>query len=61
MERWKIKAIVTKCQKARGEISLFSEGEKNYKSDTGDETDPDQAGNDEYLLQLQKRVGKRYK
>ena len=54
--------MTVKCQKARGGINLSSEEEKNYKSNTKDETDLDQAGNDKNLLQLwEKRVGKSYK
>lgn len=40
-----------KNQKARRGISLSCEKKRNYKSNTKDETDPDQANN-EYLLQL---------
>ena len=52
MKRQKTEAMAAKCQKARRGISLSSEREENYKSDTKDETDPDQAGNDKNLLQL---------
>lgn len=51
VERRKTEAMAAKRQRARGGISLSSEEGGNYESDTGDETDPDQA-NDEYLLQL---------
>ncbi len=52
MEWWKTKAIATKRQRARRGISSSSEEEENYESDTGDETDPDQANNDKNPLQL---------
>lgn len=42
---------MAKCLKARRKISSSSEKKKNYKSDTKDKTDLDQA-NDKYLLQL---------
>ncbi len=44
--------MAAKCRRARGGISSSSEEGENYKSDTGDETDPDQAEDDENLLQL---------
>ncbi len=40
------------CQRAREGISLSREEEKNYESDTGDETDLDQAEDDKNLLEL---------
>ena len=52
VKRRKTKAMAARCQRARREISLSREKEENYESDTGDETDPDQAGNDKNLLQL---------
>ena len=52
VERWKTEAMVTKYRSARGGISLSSEEKENYGSNTGDETDLDQTGNDENLLQL---------
>ncbi len=52
MKKQKIKAMSMKCQRARGRICLFSEEEKNYKSDTGDKTDPDEADNNKNPLQL---------
>ncbi len=52
VERRKTKAIAAKRQRAKGGISLSSEEEKNYESDTKDETDPNQANNDKNLLQL---------
>ena len=52
VERQKTKAMAIRRQKARGGISLSSKKKKNYKSDTGDKTDPDQAGNNKNLLQL---------
>ena len=62
IERRKIKAKVARRQKARREISLFNEEEENYKSNTGDETDPDQAGNDKNPLWLwEKGVERSYK
>lgn len=56
VERRKTEAMAAKRQRARGGISLSSEEGGNYESDTGDETDPDQA-NDEYLLQLWEAMG----
>ena len=50
METWKTEAMAVKRPKARRGISLFSEEKENYKNDTRDETDPDQAGNDENPL-----------
>ena len=52
VERPKKKAMATRRQRARGGISLFSKEEENYKSDTGNETDPDQAGDYVNPLQL---------
>ena len=52
MKRQKIEALVVKCQKARGEISLFSKEKKNYKSDTRNQIDLDQVSNNQKLLQL---------
>ena len=43
-------------------MSLSSKEEENYESDTRDETDLDQAGNDKNLLQLwEEGAGGRYK
>ncbi len=52
VERRKIKAMATKCRRVRGGISSSSEEEENYESDTGDETDPDQADDYKNPLQL---------
>ncbi len=52
VERWKIEAMAAKRQRARGGISSSSEEVENYESDTGDETVPDQANDDENPLQL---------
>ena len=41
VEKRKTKAMAANRQKARGGISLFSEEEGNYESDTENETDPD--------------------
>lgn len=41
MERWKSKVMTAKYQKARGEISLFSEKEEDQKSNIRDETNLD--------------------
>lgn len=51
IEKQKTKAMATKWKRARGGISLSNEEEGNYKSDTKDETNPDQVNN-KYLLQL---------
>lgn len=48
VEKWKTKVMCAKRQRARGEIRLFSEDKKNYKSDTRDETNLNQSGNDNY-------------
>ena len=48
IERRKAKAMAAKQRRVRGEMSLSSE--KEDKSDTGDNTDPDQADN-KYPLQ----------
>lgn len=50
IERRKTKTIVAKYKRARGEISFFSKEDKDYESDTENETDLDQANN-KYLLQ----------
>ena len=52
IERRKTKAMTTRCQRAKGGISLSSKKEENYESDTKDEIDPDHVGNDKNLLQL---------
>ena len=52
VESRKIEAIAAKCQKARGRISLSSKKEESYKSEIGDETDLDQAGDNKNQLQL---------
>ena len=44
--------MAAKRQKARGEISLFSEKVENYKNDTEDETNLYQAGNNKNRLYL---------
>ena len=48
-KRWKAEAMVAKRCRARGGMSLSNKEED--KSDTGNDTDPDQA-KDEYQLQL---------
>ena len=55
MEKRKTEAMAAKCRRARGTISLSSKEKENYKSDTEDEMDPDQAGDDKNLLQLKER------
>ncbi len=52
VERRKTKAMAAKCQRARRGISLFSEEEEIYESDTENKTDPDQANDDKNPLQL---------
>ncbi len=52
VERQKTEAMAAKRRRARGGISSSNEEEENYESDTGDETDPNQADNDENPLQL---------
>ena len=46
----KKKATAARYQRAKKEIILSSEKEENYESDTQDETDPNQAGNDKNPL-----------
>lgn len=50
IEKRKIEAIATKHCRNKREISLSSEKEESYESDTGDDTNPNQA-DDKYLLQ----------
>ena len=58
MKNRKTEAMATKWWRARGGINLFSEEKENYESNTRDETDPNQAGNDKNPLQLwEKRAG----
>ncbi len=45
-------AMASKRQKARRGIILSNEEKKNYESDTGDETDLNQAGNNKNSLLL---------
>ncbi len=52
VERRKTEAMAAKRRRARRGISLCSEEKENYESDTGDETDPDQADDDENPRQL---------
>ncbi len=52
VERRKTEVMTATRQRARGRISLLSEEEEIYKSDTRYETDPDQADNNENPLQL---------
>ena len=52
MKRQKTKAIAARCQRAKRRINLSNEKEENYESDTRDETDLDQAGDDKNSLQL---------
>ena len=52
VERRKTEAMAAKYQRARGGISLSSKQEENYKSVTGDKTDPDQAVDDKNPLPL---------
>ncbi len=52
VKRRKTEAMAAKCQRARGGTSSSSEEEENYESDTGDETDLDQADDNENPLQL---------
>lgn len=51
MEKRKIKAMAAKHQRAKKRISLSNKEERNYKSDTGDKTNLDQANN-EYPLSI---------
>ena len=44
--------MAARRQGGRGEISLSCKEKENYESDTRDETNPDQAGNDKNPLQL---------
>lgn len=51
MEKQKIEAMVVKLHKVGKKIHLFSKKKINYKSNTRDEINPNQA-DDEYLLQV---------
>ncbi len=51
VEKRKIETMAAKQRRAIGGISLSSEEEENYESDTGDETDPEQVDNDKNPLQ----------
>ena len=50
IERGKTETMAAKRQRARGRISLSNEEEENYKSNTGDETNSDQAGDNKNSL-----------
>ena len=52
VEKQKTKAMATKRQRAREEISWSSKKEENYESDTRNKTDPNQASNNKNPLQL---------
>lgn len=52
VETRKTEAITAKCQRTNKEISSSSEEEENYESDTRNETNLNQFGNDENLLQF---------
>ncbi len=52
IERRKTEAMAARGQRARRGISLSNKEEEKYESNTRDETDPNQIGNDENLLQL---------
>ena len=52
VERQKTEAMAAKCRRAREGISSSNEKEENYESDTRDETDPNQVGNNKNPLQL---------
>ena len=57
VERQKTKTIAARCQRTRGRISLLSKEKKNYESDSGDETDLNQAGDNKNPLQLWEKRG----
>ena len=62
MKKRKTETMAARRQRARGGISLSNEEEKNYKSDTENETNPDQAGNNKNPLQFREGgIGKSYK
>lgn len=42
-KRQKMEVVVVKCQKVKGRISLSNEEKENYKSNTWDEINHDQA------------------
>ena len=50
VKKQKTKTIAIRHKKARRGITLSNKKEENYESDTKDETNPDQAGNDKNLL-----------
>ena len=56
VERRKTKTMATKRCRDRGGISLSSGKEENHKTDTRDDTNPDQA-KDKYPLQLWVAMG----
>lgn len=51
VKKWKTKAMAGKCQRAKKQISLFSQEKESYESNIRNKIDPDQT-NDKYLLQL---------
>ena len=52
MKKRKTKAMAAKQRRARGGISSSNEEEENYESNTGDETNPNQASNNKNAIQL---------
>ena len=54
IERRKTEAMAAKRHRARKKISSANKKEENYECDTGDETNPDQAGNDKLTGTLRK-------
>ena len=58
VERQKTEAMAAKRYRERGGISLSSGEERNYESDTGNDTDLDQA-KDNYTCQLWVVIGRK--
>lgn len=52
--------MIIKCCKDRKKINSFNREEKNYKKDTKDDINLDQAKN-KYLLQLKVAIGGNYR
>ena len=58
IEKLKTKIMAAKCQRAKGRIRLSNKEKGNYKNNTRDKIDLDQA-NYKYLLKFEKGIGKK--
>lgn len=56
IEKRKIKVVTAKHQKVREEINMSNKKKGNYKSNTKDKIDLNQAGNNKYRLQFWKEA-----